>query len=83
MDYKDMLNLQMFIKFNKGSRPIGQLKLKSIWVLEVPAASAVSLAVQLTASKGYHYVQRTGQSDFKMENIIIISYLKSKIQEIL
>lgn len=73
----------MFMKFNNGPRPTEQLKLKSIKVLEVPAASAVSLAVQLTATKGYHYVQRTGQLDFKMRNIIIILYLKSKIQEIL
>jgi len=73
----------MFMKFNNGPRPTEQLKLKSIRVLEVPAASAVSLAVQLTATKGYYCVQRTGQLDFKMRNIIIISNRKNKIQEIL
>ena len=54
---KGILNLQMFMKFNNGPRPTEQLKLTSIKVLEVPSASAVSLAVQLTATKGYHCVQ--------------------------
>jgi hypothetical protein len=54
MDYKKgILNLQMFMKFNNGPRSTEQLKLKSIRVLEVPAATAVSQAVQLTATKGY------------------------------
>jgi hypothetical protein len=69
------------MKFNNGPRPTEQLKLKSIRVLEVPAATAVSQAVQLTATKGYHYVQRTGQLDFKMRNIIIISYKKAKFKK--
>lgn len=57
MDYKCILNLQMLMKFNNDPRPTGQLELKSIRVLEASAAAAISLAVQLTATKGYHYVQ--------------------------
>jgi hypothetical protein len=70
------------MKFNSSRRPTGQLKLKFSRVLAVSAASAVSFAVQVTAPKGYHYVQKTGQLDFKMWKIII-SYLKSKIQEVM